>query len=46
MAMYDLDEKFGRLIIDQSGREFARLKVDMKTVRESEELTATPKPAE
>lgn len=38
MAMYDLNERVGRLITDQAGGEFIRLRVDMKTVRASEEL--------
>ena len=38
MAMSDLNEKAGRLILDQAGNEFARLRVDMEIVRGSEEL--------
>ena len=38
MAMYDLNKKVGRLIINQAGGEFIRLRVDMNTVRASEEL--------
>lgn len=38
MAMYDLNERVRRLITDQAGGEFIRLRVDMKTVRASEEL--------
>ena len=39
MAMYDLNERVRRLITNQAGGEFIRLRVDMKTVRASEELT-------